>query len=192
MDFSFLKEEWFWAMTQAVIVTITLYFIYHQLKIQSAGHIVNTLTIIDNRWNSESMLIARNTHCSDWKQNNREFDAVSIYIANFLEELATYAEIKAVPDKIMWEMGSNDIEHYYNMFVIGIEKYKKEMNDEFYYTGFKKLYEKMQNISKDELRKIKNKDCEVTFDDNKLTAFANKEIILTAKLLKQYELNNQR
>ena len=88
-----LKEEWFWAMMQFAVVAGTLLLIYLQVRVQTASHVVQTLSTIQTRWNSEAMVRARNKICSDWLVGERTFDGVDEYVAEFLEELGTYPPV---------------------------------------------------------------------------------------------------
>lgn len=175
--FTNLKEEWFWAMMQCFIVGLTLILIYFQVRIQTTTHFITTLTAIDHRWNSESMLLARHRACSDWLDNKREFDGVARYVAEFMEELSIYSEMNAVPDKTMWDVQSWNVEHYYCLFKNNIIEVREYGRDDSLYTGFQHLYERMNIVSK----KMKIDVFERT--DDELKYFAEKEVLLTKSIL---------
>src|SRR4030095_8881593 len=40
-------SEWFWRFLQFVIVTITIFFIYRELRISAATHLLNSLTSLN-------------------------------------------------------------------------------------------------------------------------------------------------
>ena len=172
-----LTEEWFWAMMQFFVVAITLFFIYKQVKVQAATHIVQTLNTICNRWNSESMMRARYKVCSDWVNGEHKFDGVDEYVAEFMEELSAYLKIEAVPPKTLWGVQSWNIEHYYCMFRDGIIKMREENKEVTLYQGFEKLYEAMQEVSRDmQVPNFERKKLE-------LDRFAKTELVLTKEFL---------
>ena len=144
-----LQQDWFWAMMQFFIVAATLYLIYRQIKIQTATHIVQTLSNIVTRWNSETMLRARLKVCSDFIHGEKEFGEVSSYIATFMEELGVYVQINAIPAKVLWEAQSWPVEHYYCMFKDGIDHLREFHKDINFYTQFESLYKKMNEINRE-------------------------------------------
>jgi hypothetical protein len=94
--------------------------------------------------------------CSRWKSNTCEFDGACEYIAEFIEELATFVETKAVSEKIMWDVQSWNIECYWPMFKDGIAKLRNEYKDNTLYTGFQNLFDAITEISKKEGASPKN------------------------------------
>src|SRR5688572_9877878 len=106
MEIEFLQTEWFWQMVQAIGVIFTLALIYTQIRVQTSSHVVQTLGAIHVRWTEKAMLRARLRVCEGYLAKESEFDGVSEYIAEYLEELGGYIMMKAVPAEVMWEAHS--------------------------------------------------------------------------------------
>lgn len=176
-----LQQNWFWAMMQFFVIAATLILIYLQVKIQTAAHIVQTLSNIDTRWNSEIMLRARLKVCSDWIAGEKKFGEVSIYIAGFMEELGIYVRTGAVPSEFMWESQSWYVEHYYCMFKDGLEQLRELHKDINLYTQFEDLYKKMNEINR------KNNSPAFFRREEELKRFANGEIELSKAFLQLRE-----
>lgn len=49
------NSVWFWTMFQAVVVAITLYLIYRQVRIGRYSNMLDTLARLDEKWRSEVM-----------------------------------------------------------------------------------------------------------------------------------------
>jgi hypothetical protein len=176
-----LKEDWFWTMMQFFVVAATLILIYIQVKIQTAAHVVQALSTIHNRWNSETMLRARLKVCSDWIAGKKEFDGVDQYIAEFIEELGIYVQTGAIPANAMWEAQSWYIDHYYCMFKDGIEHVRKDYKDINLYSQFESLYKKMEEISR------RNNSPAFIREGEELKRFADNEIQLSKAFLQLRE-----
>jgi hypothetical protein len=76
-------SEWFWAFLQFVVVALTLGVITYQVwsqtqqaKIQAAGAMAATVSLIQDKWNTETMQRIRLKICSEWKNNKKNFDGV--------------------------------------------------------------------------------------------------------------------
>lgn len=172
-----LQQEWFWAMMQFFVIAATLILIYLQVKVQTAAHVVQGLNTMHSRWNSESMLRARHKVCSDWLIGKRDFDGVDEYVAEFMEELGIYLQMKAIPDSAMWEAQSWYIEHYYCMFKDGIEHIRNRYHDANLYIQFEGLYKRMNDVNR-----RKNSPA-FKREDAELKRFAESEVQLTRAFL---------
>jgi hypothetical protein len=171
-------SEWFWAFMQFLAVAFTLVLIYLQVRVQTASHVVQSLSTIHSRWNSESMLRARRHVCSNWINSHRDFDGVAQYVAESMEELGIYLRIRAVPDREMWEAQSWYVEHYYWMFKTGIEQYRQTYKDENLYLQFQKLFARMNEMSR------KQHSPHFPRDEQELAAFAKAELAVADAILK--------
>jgi len=171
-------SEWFWAFMQFLAVAFTLFLIYLQIRVQTASHVVQSLSTIHTRWNSESMLRVRQHVCSKWINGSRDFDGVAQYLAEFMEELGTYLRIKAVKDREMWEVQSWYIEHYYLMFKKGIEQYRQTYKDESLYSQFQLLFKRMRKMDR------KQHSPHFSGSEQELMAFAKTELDVVNAVLK--------
>ncbi len=52
-------SEWFWAAAQFVVVVVSLYGIYHQLRSQGAANAVQRIATLEGEWKSPRMIYAR-------------------------------------------------------------------------------------------------------------------------------------
>ena len=173
-----IGSEWFWACLQFLAVALTLALIYVQVRVQTASHVVQSLSTIHTRWNSESMLRARHHVCSKWIVGDRDFDGVAQYVAEFMEELGIYLRMRAVPVREMWEVQSWYVEHYYWMFKAGIEQYRQTYKDENLYTQFEALFGRMNKMNR------KRRSPHLPRNETELTAFAQTELALAEAVLK--------
>ena len=177
----FITSGWFWAMIQAFVVLGTLCLIYYQVRLQTATHVVQTLAAIHQRWHEESMLRARHLVCSRYLEGDTQFDSVSEYIAEFMEELGGYVKLHAVPVDVMWDAQSWYLEHYYAMFKNGISLVRQEYHDVTLYSNMQTLSDQMSRHSE------KQKAPSATRGERDLCRFAKSEIQLADAFLKLHE-----
>ena len=141
-------SEWLWSFGQFVVVAVTLWFIYKQIKIQTASHVVQSVCALQERWHSEFMQRVRLDVCTHWKNGNHKFDGACEQIAEFIEDLGTFLKIKAIPSDVMWDFQSWNIECYWGMFKDGIVQLRKDGKDDNLYIEFEKLFNAMSEIDK--------------------------------------------
>jgi hypothetical protein len=150
-------SEWLWAFwqfiavgLQFIVVAITLWFIAKQVKIQTDSHVVQSVCALQERWHSEYMQRVRLDVCTRWKKNNQDFDGACEQIAEFIEELGMFLKIKAIPEDVMWDFQSWNIECYWAMFKDGIIKLRTDCKDDTLYEDFEKMFNVMSEINKRE------------------------------------------
>ncbi len=177
-DFWGNNSLWFWTFMQFVTVTVTLMLIYRQVRVQTASHIVQALTAIYNRWNSEPMLRARQKVCQQWLAQKRDFDGVAEYVAEFMEELGIYLRTRAEPAREMWEAQSWYVEHYYWMFKPGIEGVRQRYKDQNLYPQFEMLLERMNELNRKHLSPAFQRG------EQELNAFAESEIAVADAIIR--------
>lgn len=165
-----IGSEWLWAFGQFIAVIATLFFIWiqirlqtkshksveeqvklqtEQVKIQTASHVIQSVCTIQERWHAAAMQRVRLDVCSRWRKDQKkfdEFDGACEHIANFFEELGTFAKIGAIPKETMWDVQSWNIEYYWGMLKNGIIGNRKEC-EELVYLDFEKLFRDMREIS---------------------------------------------
>ncbi len=146
--FYIFSEEgaWFWVMCQSLVVTITLVFILRQLKIQGSAHLVNSITVLDNRWKSQIMLKARRLTCEKYRPDRTSVDQATAQICYFFEEIGIYCKRSILDLETVWEIYSYDIEHYWMITKNGIHHLRKKKNDPTYYKNFQNLYNTFAKI----------------------------------------------
>jgi hypothetical protein len=171
-------SEWLWAFMRFVVIALTLALIYRQVRVQTASHVVQSLSTIHTRWNSELILRARQHVCSRWVAGDRDFDGVAQYLAEFLEELGVYLRIHAVSEPELWEVQSWYVEHYYCMFKSGIAQYRQTYKDETLYSEFQMLFDRMGEM--DSKRGAPHSDR----SEEEITVFAKVELAVADAVLK--------
>jgi hypothetical protein len=62
-------SEWFWAMAQFVVVVVSLYGIYRQLRAQGAANALQRIESLQGLYESERMTYARLATALDLKYN---------------------------------------------------------------------------------------------------------------------------
>ena len=82
-------SEWFWAMAQLIVITVTLIAIYRQVKAQGAANAFARISLLEDTWRSRPMTLARLRAAIRlrYEQVDR-LDAAAMEVANFLENLA--------------------------------------------------------------------------------------------------------
>jgi hypothetical protein len=138
-----LQNEWFWLMSQTIVFTLTLMFIGRQIRIDGNSHLVNSIKILNDTWNDETLLKARRTVCQRYISGESNMDRIAAKVGNHFEEIGIYYRRKALPLEIIWEMYSYTIEHYWLILENAIIKRRKEDRDDTYFENFEKLYQKL-------------------------------------------------
>jgi hypothetical protein len=175
-------SEWFWAFLQFVVVALTLGVITYQVwsqtqqaKIQAAASTAGTMSLMQEKWNADTMQRMRLKICTDWKNNKKNFDGVCEFVAEFFEELATFVKIGAISKEVMWDVQSWNVECYWFMFADDIYRLRAEYKDESFYSGFEQLFDDIAQINKKLGVPMK---C-----DNDVNDFINREIRSTMAAL---------
>jgi hypothetical protein len=140
-------SEWLWAMCQAIAVPVTLALILRQIKLQNDSHLVNSFAIFGTRWNSEMMLKARQEVCSRYQPNNDYVDATLTHVCLFYEELGIFCAKNILNSDVVWELFSFDIEHYWIMSRSAIATFRRNQNDQTFYSHFEDLHKRMKRHS---------------------------------------------
>jgi hypothetical protein len=108
-------SEWFWALMQFVVVTITLALIYGELRISSAAHMLSSLTCLNERWTSKDMVWQRRKLCEAYLKNESVLVLGHQIVFTFFEEVGLYVSKRWVPRKVIWDTYSYYIENYWDM-----------------------------------------------------------------------------
>ncbi|MGO9136229.1 MAG: hypothetical protein ACLP9S_05785 [Syntrophales bacterium] len=155
-----IGSEWFWSFCQFVAIALTLIFIVKQVfsiakqvklqtkqtETEAMSHVVQAVCRIQERWDSEIMQRVRCDVCSRWKEGKREFDGACEHIANYFEELGTFVKINAIPEDVVWDVQSWNIEYYWCIFEKGIAKAREDYKEPVY-CEFEGLFGKMRKKS---------------------------------------------
>jgi hypothetical protein len=87
-------SEWFWAAAQFVVVVVTLYGIYRQLRSQGAANAVQRIETLEGEWKSPRMVYARLVLALHLKYESPNLDglAKAAPLLNFFVNLANLNE----------------------------------------------------------------------------------------------------
>lgn len=133
-------NEWFWVMVQCAGVLITLFFILRQIKLQKDSHLVNSFSILQDRWNSRMMLNARRDICLRHRDNHGRLDGTMHHLCLFFEEMGAFCSKGVLDIDVVWEIYSFEIEHYWVMARDSVTNFRREQKDDTFYYHFRKLY----------------------------------------------------
>ncbi|HEX8131732.1 MAG TPA: hypothetical protein VF527_21735 [Pyrinomonadaceae bacterium] len=141
-------SEWFWSMAQFLAVSLTLFFIYRQIKLQGYGNMLSSLNALQERWRAETLRNARRLVCESYQQKTNEINEPELLVAGFFEELGLYLKKKALETDLVWELYSFWIENYWRMLEPSILATRSKATDDSWFSNFQYLYEQMAVYSK--------------------------------------------
>ena len=141
------ESEWFWVMCQFVAVTVTLWLILRQVRLQNDSHLVNSFATFGDRWNSQMMLKARRDVCARYTPERAEVDATMHHLCLFFEEIGIYCSKKVLSLDVAWELYSFEIEHYWAITKNAIISFRKQQGDDTFYFHFERLYRDVHRLS---------------------------------------------
>lgn len=168
-------SEWFWALMQFVVVTITLALIYGELRISSAAHILGSLTSVNERWTSPGVVAQREGICAAFLRGEPVLTLGNQVVFTFFEELGLYVERGWVPREVVWDTYSFYVENYWDMCSQEILHRRKESNDSSIFEHFDRLATAMRCINR------KRKIPFTPRTKEQLTAFARGERVCDPK-----------
>lgn len=140
-------SEWFWAMLQFVIVTLTLWLIYRHIRIQTSSHVISSLHALQARWSRPCMLRARLSTCESWLAGEHDFDVHDQDVAAFFEELGMYVNSELLPKKVIWDTYSWPIECYWRICQPGIVEMQNKFRGPSVFKEFEALATKMSKLN---------------------------------------------
>jgi hypothetical protein len=135
-----------------MVVAVSLYLIYKQIRIQSHANMLTALFELSNKWNTPHMLESRsNVSESALKdKRNRAINQDEERIASFFEEIGFYLSQGAFTAEAIWEQYSYYIEHYWPMLEPHVLEFRKAERDDTWFEQFERLYNRMQRLASDE------------------------------------------
>ena len=142
------KASWFWAMAQFFAITVSLVFIYHQVKAQNQANLLQTLASLDNRWNSADMLASRKKACENYLTDKLKINRAQSDVIGFFEDMGVYFERGIFDAESLWDKYSYYVEFYWAMYQPHIQEFRAETKDPTWYEKFELLKKKMEEFSK--------------------------------------------
>lgn len=172
------ESSWFWTMVQAIIVGITLLFIYSQVRIQRYTNMLTTLNSLIERWNSEIITKARIITCQQYLANQKKVEDINIVrVLNFFEELGLYYKKKVFDTDVLWSMFALQVENYWSVLSPMIHEYRAEEKDKTYYEDFEYMKNEFEKYSRKRGLNIVDKT------GDQIREYAEKQIIRLEKSL---------
>jgi hypothetical protein len=105
-------SEWFWSMLQFVIVAITLYAIYRQVRLQASTSAIDQVTALEHDWDAEGMARSRLAVLQALRDgvdpSKVPADAAGA-IAHFWERVGYLVATGHIEPSLVWEYFSNSI-----------------------------------------------------------------------------------
>ncbi len=200
------KSSWFWTMMQFVVYVFTFIAIIRQLRTQNRQNsilneqikiqnrqieiqneqlkgqininIVAILNDLNEQWWSTRMRRARRKACEDRLKTTINVDEEAIL--SFFENINLFCSNEMIEEKFIWETYSYYIERYWLLFKDNVERFQAD--DSSYFSGFVKLKNNMEKISKD-------KGCSIAeISKEQLSAFADSEKLCYTPIQNQNKL----
>ena len=140
-------SSWFWAMCQFIVITISLIFIYRQLRIQRQANALSSLKSLDDKWRSINMAKARYAVCKKCGHDDKKIRHNEENILDFFEEMGLFLKRKVFDKKAIWEFYSYYIEHYWPILQPKIVEIRAETQDKTWFSNFEYLYKKCVLVS---------------------------------------------
>src|SRR6266516_4110932 len=116
-------SEWFWAMTQFVVVSITLLAIYRQIRVQGSANALQQLDSFNDHWESDRMLRTRLELALRLRRGDG-FDALYPFLGTFVlffEDLAALRAKGHVQTKYVWDSWGRTIQFWWALLAPAIE-----------------------------------------------------------------------
>ena len=139
-------SEWFWGFLQFAIVAVTLVFIYDQLHLSTASHVLQSMTSLNERWSSDRNTSLRRLTCEAWLGSGDMIGEGQVLL-HFFEELGLYSKKQWIPSDVIWETYSWYIESYWGMFEEHIRSLRKDNQDASIFQNFEYLATLMRAIN---------------------------------------------
>lgn len=140
-------SSWFWQMSEVVVLTITLVFIYYQVRLSRFTGMFETLTNMRNHWNSRAMMDFRRRTCENHLRNSKRILMPEGEVLGFFEDMGLLLRKGALDKEIIWNSYSYYIEHYWSILDPNIKEFRASSKDNTWYENFAELREQMRNYS---------------------------------------------
>lgn len=152
-------SEWFWTMTQAMIVLVSLVAIYRQIQLQRSSNALQLLVELRQEWYSKKMVRYRKGVCDQYPVDiGKEMTNAETEVANFFENLGLFHKKRTIPTDLIWELYSVHIENIWPMLKERINRLRTTEGDPTILSNFQDLLKAMQEYSKDKGAPSKDKN----------------------------------
>lgn len=135
-------------MAQFLAVSVTLTFIYRQIKLHRYSNMLNMISAIDARWNSADFIKHRQDICNRYNAGNLPINREEGEVLGFFEDLGVFLKKGVFDNDVVWDKYSYYIEHYWAMYDPHIKEFRTSHNDDTWYNKFELLKNEMAKESK--------------------------------------------
>lgn len=140
-------SSWFWEMMQFFALSISLFFIYRQIRIQRQTNMLQAIHKMDDRWNSIEMVKSRMYVCKNRLNQDVSVSDSDDMVLIFFEDMGIYRKRDIFDKELVWDTYSFYIEFYWPMLVPKIKE-QWAGGDETIYSNFKALYDETIKLTK--------------------------------------------
>jgi hypothetical protein len=170
-------SEWFWGMAQFLVIAVTLFFINSQIKLQRLANALSSLFALREQWKSDKMRYARKVICGNQDPSLKAIGANEGAVLGFFEEIGVYLYSGVFDKRIIWDLYSYWIEHYWLILNPYIQEYRKNESDETLFERFESLYKCMSSISQRRGSQVRKSDEQLRkFRKGEIQEFDNKPL----------------
>jgi hypothetical protein len=134
-------SEWFWAMTQCLVFTVTLLAIYRQLSAQRSANALQQIESLNEQWDGDRMLRTR-LQLALHVRHGEGFEAVYpvlTAVCQFFEDLAVLQEKGHIDSQYVWVSWGRTIQFYWTVLKPHIEQGRVVEDDPQGKSGFEAL-----------------------------------------------------
>lgn len=148
-------SEWFWAMIQAIILLVSIFYIYGQIELQRSSNTLQLILQLRQEWYTKKMLKYRKGACDEYRAHkgevtDEEMSNAETEVANFFESMGTLYKHLEVPKGLIWDLYAEHIEHLWPMLEKRIDQIRKlPPPDTTFFANFEGLWIDMRSYSKE-------------------------------------------
>ncbi len=136
-------SEWFWSMLQFVIVAITLYAIYRQLRLQASAGAIEQATALQHDWHSSerlmrsrlAVLVARR----DGMDPAKSALAASAEIGNYWERVGYLVRAGHIERRLVYEYLGNALQLWWAWLAPTVKSVREHEGDPLIHEHFEWL-----------------------------------------------------
>ena len=178
MDIWGPNSSWFWTMVQAIVVAVSLFFIYRQVKYQRYTNMLVSLNSLREKWDSELMRRSRLAVSCRFRDKDKSITDDCLYILSFFEELGMHYKKKVFETDVLWSIYSYRVENFWMVLEPMVKEYRAHFDDT-YYENFEYLKKQFEAHSRKRNLSVKPKT------EAELMVFVRDEIEALEKFPKQ-------
>lgn len=144
-------SEWFWSMLQFVIVVITLYAIYRQVRLQASSSAIEQVAALERDWSSEAMTRSRLAVLHSLRDGVDPKDVpgqAGGVIGNFWERIGYLVAAGHIDSGLVWEYFSNSIGTWWAWLTPFAEKSRRQFGVAVIFENFERLASKMAELDR--------------------------------------------